>query len=92
MSESKQPQDLGSNTNNEYITLEPSDKILSDAEKRHFRRLARDISPHGLLRRYVPYSPSWCRRIGRDVFGSLSSRTRLDPTEIWLVQDAHRAL
>jgi hypothetical protein len=90
MSESKQPRDLGSNTNAEYTTPEPPDKILSDAERRHFRRLALDIPPHGLLRRYVPYSPSWCRRIGRDVIGSLRSRTRLDPTETQLLLDAHR--
>jgi hypothetical protein len=90
MSESKQPRDLGSNTSAEYTTPEPPDKILSDAERRHLKWLAVDLCPHGTLRRYVPYSPSWCRRIGRDFIGALLSGRRLDPTEIWLLQDAHR--
>lgn len=89
MSESKQPRDFGSNTSKEYNTPEPFGKILSDAEKRPFRRLALDICPHGLLRRYVPYTPSWCRRIGRDVMESLKWRHRLDSTEIQLLLDGH---
>src|SRR5262245_37043476 len=84
MSESKQPRDFGSNTNAEYITAEASGKILSDVEKRHFGRLALDICPHGQLRRYVPYTPRWCRRIGRDVMDSLGVREKLDPSEIQL--------
>ena len=89
MSESKQPRDFGSNTNSEYTTPEPFGKILSDDEKRHFRRFALDICPHGQLRRYVPYTPRWCRRIGSDVRESLRWRHRLDSTEIQLLLDAH---
>jgi len=89
MSESKQPRDFGSNTSAQYTTSEPFGKILSDDEKRHFRRIALDICPHCLLRRYVPYTPSWCRRIGRDVMESLKWRRRLDSTEIRLLLDSH---
>ena len=89
MSESKQPRDFGSNTDDEHNTSEPFGKTLSDAERRRFVRLAADICPNGLLRRYVPYTPSWCRRIGRDVMESLKWRHRLDPSEIQLLLDAH---
>jgi hypothetical protein len=45
--------------------------------------------PRGELRRYVPFWPWWCRRIGKDVIDSVVHYRMLDPSEIRLLLDAH---
>ena len=87
-SEPGQPRDFGCNTNAKYTTAYPPGEILSVEEKRRLQDLALDILPLGTLRRYLPFSPAWCRRIGRDVLHAIGVR-RLDHTEIWQLQDAY---
>ena len=84
-SEPKQPRDFGSNTSRKYTTADLANKTLSREERRHLKYLAVELCPNGTLRRYLPFSPAWCRRIGKDVIHAIV----LDPTEIRLLLDAH---
>jgi len=83
-SEPGQPRDFGSNTERDYSTADLANKILSK-ERRHLKYLAVELCPGGTLRPYLPFSPAWCRRIGKDVIHAI----QLDPTEIRLLLDAY---
>ena len=84
-SEPEQPRDFGSNTSRKYTTADLANKTLSREERRQLKYLAVELCPNGTLRRYLPFAPAWCRRIGKDVIHAIV----LDPTEIRLLLDAH---
>jgi hypothetical protein len=52
-------------------------------------KLVSAVMRRGELRRYVPKTPAWCRRIGEDVWLTLMLDHDPDPTEIQLLLDAH---